>query len=137
MVLRPHLAILALMLPLAAATATSAAAEPHPTDAQVREAARRIYVHGMTAEIAADEIGPSGVPALLRLLEDASFPRRDNVVAFLAYLGGRETTAPLEQLLARGVPRGVPEEERARLLVPHALGRIAGRGDTAALDALL
>jgi hypothetical protein len=129
---RALLAGLAAFLPLS----TFAQVDP-AVDTRVRAAAVSVYVHGMTAEIAEAEVGREGVPSLLRLLDDASFPRRDNVVAFLAYLGGRETTPALIRLLERPSPEGRPEEDRARLLVPHALGRIASRGEAAALDALL
>lgn len=105
---------------------------------RVREAAETTYLHGMTAEIAERDAGPEAVPALVALLRDPGFPRRDNVVAFLAYLGGSESTAALKRFLDDPPTASVrPEESRARVLVPHALGRIAGRGDRGALDALL
>jgi hypothetical protein len=114
--------------------ATAGAANP----ATVRDAASRLYIHGMTASLAESEIGRDGVPALLSLLEDPAFPRKDNVVAFLAYLGGDESTHRLMVSLDRPLPSGAsPEEIRARLLVPHALGRIARRGNAAALETLL
>src|SRR5262245_35028777 len=68
---------------------------PAPFEERVRQSALQIYIHGMTDEIAQREVGPQGVPALLRLLDDASFPRRDNVVAFLTYLGAGESTPRL------------------------------------------
>jgi hypothetical protein len=105
---------------------------------RVRGAATATYFHGMTREIAEQEAGPQAVPELLELLRDPAFPRRDNVVAFLAYLGGAESTTPLERLLDDPpAPLATPEETRARILVPHALGRIAGRGVPQALDLLL
>jgi hypothetical protein len=107
-------------------------------DDRVRDAAQRLYIHGMTAEIAASEVGRDGVPTLLRLLDEPSFPRRDNVVAFLAYLGGPESTPVLLERLNRPLPAvASPEEVRALLLVPHALGRIAARGEGGATGALL
>ena len=114
-----------------------AQAVPAAQDERVRQSALRVYIHGMTDEIARRDVGAEGVPALLRLLDDASFPRRDNVVAYLAYLGAAESTPRLLQLLDRPAAAATPEEERARLLVPHALGHIAGRGDPEALEALL
>jgi predicted Zn-dependent protease/general stress protein YciG len=111
---------------------------PAQTGDRVREAATATYVHGMTAEIAEREAGRESVPALIALLRDPAFSRRDNVVAFLAYLGGAESTAALRRLLDDPpAARPTVEESRARVLVPHALGRIAGRGDPGALDALL
>ena len=56
----------------------------------MRREALHTYFHGITAELAQERIGPQGVPALLELLADPSFPRRDNVVAFLTYLGAGE-----------------------------------------------
>ncbi len=105
---------------------------------RVRTAALATYVHGMTAEIAAEAVGAEGVPVLLRLLADTDFPRRDNVVAFLTYLGGDEATDALLRFLHRPPARiDVPEEDRSILLAPQALGRIAGRGHGRALEALL
>lgn len=107
-------------------------------EARVERAALGLYIHGMTAAIAEQEVGRDGIPALLRFLEDPAFPRRDNVVAFLAYLGGPESTAALVRLLERRTPPDASiEDRRALLLVPHALGHIAARGDKTALDALL
>jgi hypothetical protein len=105
---------------------------------RVRDAALAVYFHGMTAAIAEREVGDAGVDELLRLLEDPTFPRHDNVVAFLAYLGGSQTTERLVRALARPAAFGTSiEDARALLLVPHALGHIAARGDRGALDALL
>ena len=109
---------------------------PDP-EARARHAVELLYIHGMTQEIADREVGKDGVPALLRLLADPATDRRDNVVAFLAYLGGAESTAALLQALNDPPSLATPEDERALLLVPHALGRIAGRGDPGALGALL
>ncbi|MDP3938970.1 MAG: hypothetical protein Q8R92_12670 [Deltaproteobacteria bacterium] len=108
------------------------------SDEAVREAALRDYIHGMTTEIAQAEVGPAGVPALIELLADPEFPRRDNVVAFLTYLGGPRATQALLALL-RDPPASVsiPEEDRALLLAPQALGHIASRGHVAAFQALL
>ncbi len=102
----------------------------------MQEAARVSYVHGMTGEIAHRQVGPEGVPSLLRLLEDPTFPRPDNVVAFLAYLGGPESTPRLQAFLGRELADEAAGG-RARLLVPEALGRIAARGDVSALSVLL
>lgn len=129
-------AALAVCLGLAVLAARSAPAAT--LEEEIAAAALVTYVHGMTAEIAADAIGAEGVSVLLRLLADPAFPRRDNLVAFLTYLGGDETTEALLGFLRRppASPR-VPEEDRALLLAPQALGRIAARGHGRALDALL
>jgi hypothetical protein len=96
------------------------------------------YIHGVTAEIAQREVGVRGVPILLRLLADPAFPRRDNVVAFLSYLGGRKAAGALLDLLRDPpAPVTIPEEDRALLLAPQALGHIAARGHPAARRALL
>ena len=123
---------------LTAASALAGGGNASDVEMRVRAAAIPVYVHGMTTEIADRQVGPGGVGALLLLLDDPSFPRRDNVVAFLAYLGGSESTPPLVRMLERPAPAAAPvEDDRALLLVPHALGRIAARGDRGALDALL
>ena len=104
----------------------------------VRTQALYTYYHGITAELAGERIGVEGVPALLRLLADPAFPRRDNVVAFLGYLGSGETTNGLLRFLsAPPASVSVPEEDRALLLLPQSLGHIASRGEPRALEALL
>src|SRR5688500_5964664 len=92
----------------------------------------------MNAEIAEREVGAAGVPALLALLGDPSFPRRDNVVAFLAYLGDDSATdALLGHLRRPPASVHVPVEDRSLLLTPHALGHLAARGHGRAHQALL
>lgn len=135
-----RIAILACLL--AAAVTTAAAREPRTAatglETRVRRAALATYVHGMTDEIAAREVGPEGVPYLLRLLVEPVFPRRDNVVALLAHLASDEVTTALLSHLENPAPAPLsPEEERSLLLVPQALGQIALRGGTAARQALL
>ena len=132
--------VLLLLLPTGAFASgdPEGSVDPEQLKESVRRAALVTYFHGMTGEIAAREVGPAGVPVLLELLEDPDFPRRDNVVAFLTYLGGPEVTAALTGFL-RTPPASadVPEEDRALLLAPQALGHIARRGDRRALRALL
>jgi hypothetical protein len=100
---------------------------------RVREAALVTYIHGMTQEIAEREVGPEGVPYLVQLLRDPEFPRRDNVVAFLIFLGYDSESQKLAEFF-HNPPADInaPEEYRARLMVPEALGRIAGRGGAVA-----
>ncbi len=108
-----------------------------PTLEQVREAASATYVHGMTDEIALREVGIDGIPHLLTILQDPTFDRRDNVVAFLAHLADNEATAALlRHLQAPPVDLASPSEDRAMLLVPLALGRIAERDGGEALELL-
>lgn len=118
--------------------AMSAMASEGPAGSRIREAALRTYVHGMTEAIARAEAGSDTVPVLHDLLVDPSFPRRDNVVAFLAYLGGGDSTPHLVAALSGGALNpALPADDRAALLIPEALGRIAERGDHKALRALL
>jgi hypothetical protein len=106
--------------------------------ARVERAATATYIHGMTDEIAASEVGPEGLEVLRALLQDPGFPRRDNVVAFMAHLGGASEREALLDYLADPVGSpSVPSEDRAFLLAPQSLGRIAFSGDAGALDALL
>lgn len=106
--------------------------------ARVRQACLGTYFHGVTAELATMAVGVEGLPELHRLLEDPAFPRRDNVAAFLAHLGDARSVEPIGGFLRRP-PAGPlsPEEDRARLLAPQALGMIAGRGAEEALALLL
>lgn len=138
---RSHLILLASLLLLAAGAGAGAAAEDSvapPTDDPVRQAALALWVHGVDDQLAESEIGADGVPRLLELLADPDFPRRDNVVAFLAHLApDSSTSALLEHLRNPAAAPASPEEDRAMLLVPHALGRIASRGGVRALEALL
>ena len=114
-----------------------AAAQSAMTEARVRDAALVTYIHGMNDEIAAREVGLEGVPALLGLLGDPAFPRRDNVVAFLGHLRSKTATASLAGFLAHPVgDLAAPPNDRAVLLVPRALGLIAQAGDPAAAATL-
>jgi hypothetical protein len=128
---RPLLLVLALSTAAPVAVADS-------LDARVEQAALRTYIHGITPEIAEREVGAAGVPALLRLVADPAFQRRDNAVAFLALLGDERATAALMRFLNDPPgPVGRPEEDRSLLLVPQALGKLAQRGERRALDELL
>jgi hypothetical protein len=104
---------------------------------RVRQAALVTHIHGITQEIAEREIGPEGVPVLLELLRDPDFPRRDNVVAFLVYLAPDGKAPALVDFLENPPgDRSRPEEYRATLMVPEALGRIAARGGDVARELL-
>lgn len=108
------------------------------SQAGVREAASRTYIHGMTREIAMQEVGRAGVPTLLALLDDPSFERRDNVVAMLGFLvEDAEVEALVEQLRAPKGDLNRPEDLRAALLVPQVLGHAAVRGNDRALEVLM
>ena len=137
-----HAALMVVVL-LGAPLVSPAASPASPPAAnglfeRVRQAALVTYVHGMTEAIAVEEVGPDGVPALRRLLADRDFPRRDNVVAMLGFLGGDEDARALTALLqAPPAPPEIPEEDRALLLAPQSLGQIASRGSDVALQTLL
>ena len=125
-------------------SATHASAQPRvqerrqALDPGVVDAALATYIHGMTPELAREVVGVGGVPTLRALLRDPMFPRRDNVVAMLACLADPTATDDVIAFLAHP-PRSatVAEEDRALLLAPEALGRIAARGNQQALDVLL
>jgi hypothetical protein len=111
-------------------------AQPAPED--VRTEALKTWIHGITDELAQSRIGPQGVPELIGLLGDSSFPRRDNVVAYLGWLGnGRSAEALVRFLNSPPADVSRPAEDRALLLAPQSLGQIAGRGHQGALQALL
>jgi len=106
--------------------------------AAIRKAMMATYIHGVDDELAAEVLKPEAIPVLRRLLLDPSFPRRDNIVAFLAHMDRGAATQDLLALLAKA-PASLldPAEDRAQLLAPQALGHIARRGDPRALEALL
>ena len=110
---------------------------PAALEPRVVDAALQFYVHGVTPELAAELVGAEGVPTLHALLRDPAFPRRENVIAFLAHLGGAESTAALLAFFESPGDPAIPEEDRALLLAPQALGHLAQRGDQGALTALL
>jgi len=107
-------------------------------ETSVRAAAEATYIHGMTEEIALAEVGPEGLPVLRQLLGAPDFPRRDNVVAFMAFLGGAPETDELIRFLeSPPASLEIPEEDRAFVLTPQVLGQIAFHGDRGALGTLL
>ncbi len=123
---------------LAPAVAQAGTADAVTLEERVRSAVAVTYPHGITDEIARQAIGAEGVPILLRMLADPRTERRDNVIAFLSCLAHDDATPHLLHFLDRPpADLGRPEEDRAALLTPRALGRIAERGGRQALDALL
>ncbi|MDX1382867.1 MAG: hypothetical protein R3190_04430 [Thermoanaerobaculia bacterium] len=126
------------LLALVCAALPLAPLRAQPIDEEVREAALVTHIHGITEEIATSTIGAAGVPTLIRLLQDPDFPRRDNVAAYLGWLGGGAATDALVAFLSDPpADPSIPEEDRALLLAPQSLGQIAGRGNGRALQALL
>lgn len=113
-------------------------AEGETLEERVRSALLDTYIHGVTPKIAEEKVGRAGVPVLIALLRDPAFPRRDNVVAFLSYLADDSATPDILAYLRNPpAPLAIPEEDRALLLAPQALGHIAGRGHKKALAALM
>ena len=127
------------LLALLAIGGFSAASAQQPDRAERVDAAARVtYFHGITAEIAHDAVGVEGVPRLLELLRDPDFPRRDNVVGFLTWLGDGATTAEIVAFLeSSSMTARTAEEFRALIIAPQALGHIASRGYAPAETALL
>ena len=123
---------------VSAPRAASLAGSRREMEEKVVKASLATYFHGITEEISLAEVGPNGLPVLRKLLADRTFPRRDNVVAFLGFLGGaEETDAILAYMSSPPASPAVPEEDRSLLLAPQSLGRIAFHGDRAALGALM
>lgn len=117
---------------------SSASAAPAASEPEVREAMLVTYIHGVDDRLAEEVLAPGARPALRRLLEDPAFPRRDNIVAFLAHFGDEEGVPALLEFLANPPAAvEVPEEDRALLMAPEALGHLARRGHRAGLDVLL
>ena len=122
--------------------AVSAGRAPAPHEdalrGEVRQAMLRTYFHGVDDDLAARVLPPGSVPILKELLADPLFPRRDNVVAFLAHTDRGAAVSSLLSFLGRPpASPEIPEEDRALMLAPQALGHIARRGGGAALEALL
>jgi len=133
--------------PLAGAPVAPPATAPHaPTsrdlalarELRVREAMLVTYVHGVDDPLAAAVLADEDLPCLRRLLAESTFPRRDNVVAFLGHRdSARAVPALLEFLSHPPAPATRPEEDRALLLAPEVLGNLARRGADGALAALM
>ena len=105
---------------------------------EVVEAVEALYIHGLTEEIALEKVGRKGVPVLIKLLADAKCRNRDNVVIFLGHLGRNNAARALVAFLQNPpAPVTIPEEDRALLHAPQALGQIAARGEHGALQALM
>ena len=124
----------------ALASAVAASASPAAlAEEDLRRVAGEIYIHGMTREIAESEVGPQGVPDLVRLLWDREFDHRDNVVALLGFLGGDGVVAELLRFMdAPPFPLDEPAEDRALLLIPEALGHLAaGSAESSAVQVLM
>ena len=106
----------------------------HADDFQnIRDHIEELRRQMAAAEIAASQVGVDRLEQLHALLAEDDFPRRDNLVAFLHYLGDERSAHLLEQFLIDPPAfRSDPNAERALLLAAPALGRIAGRGSAAA-----
>jgi len=130
--------LLASMLLLAPALRAQQPASDLELERRVRQAMTVVHVHGVTEQVANAEVGAEGVPVLRRLLFEPDLDRRDSVVAFLARLGDDASVPDLLAFLEHPpASPTVPEEDRALLMAPQALGYIAARGHEGAMDALL
>lgn len=135
---RPAALIAAFLLIVGSGTVLASAPGTGPEPIDLKSAMLKTYVHGVNDALAAEVVREADLPELRLLLLDPSFPRRDNVVAFLAHRDGDGAVGPLLALLHRPpADLSVPEEDRAILLAPQALGQLARRGSRPALDALL
>jgi hypothetical protein len=133
-----HAIVVSTAIIMAVVLAGDASAGPVSDADSTREAMLRTYVHGVNDELAAEVLNVDALPVLRDLLADPGFPRRDNVVAFIAHLdSGGSTQALLDFLVDPPAGWSSPEEDRALLLAPVALGYIAAEGDRRALDSLL
>lgn len=111
---------------------------PASTEIEVRRAMLQTYLHGVDEALAANVLSTEALPVLRRLLLEPGFERRDNVIAFLAQLDTGQGVADIRTLIASPpVDPTSPEEDRALLMAPLALGQIARHGGRAGLDALL
>ena len=111
---------------------------PSERETVVREAMLATYIHGVDEKLAGDLLRPGDEAILRTLLLDPGFPRRDNLVAFLAFVAGDDAVPDLLSLVSTPRPASIsPEEERALLMTPQALGHIARRGGDKALGTLL
>jgi len=97
----------------------------------------RRHFHGVTAEVARDQLPSDPLPELHARLADPVYPHRDSVLAYLAWIGDARTVEAVGRFLSDGSSASSPEELRAVLLAPAILGEIARRGESAALEALL
>jgi hypothetical protein len=107
-------------------------------DARLRTAMLRVYVHGVDDRLAEEVVSEQDLPRLRHLLADPTFPRRTTWSRSSRTATAGTPWAPSSPSL-EAPPRAlhIPEEERAALLVPHALGHLARRGSEAARHALL
>ena len=127
--------LLSISLPFQALVAQQA---PSDRESVVRAAMLATYIHGVDDKLAAQVLQPGDEGILRALLLDPDFPRRDNLVAFLAFVGSDDSVPDMLSLVsASRAIAASPEEERALLMTPQALGYIAGRGGEKALATLL
>eukprot|EP00045_Choanoeca_perplexa_P007685 m.70651 g.70651 ORF g.70651 m.70651 type:complete len:514 (+) comp14171_c0_seq2:158-1699(+) len=86
------------------------------------------YFDGVTEEIANQVIQTDEErAALIELLKDDNFPRQDNTVTFMGYLGN-DTAADALAIYWNRTKKASAEERRAFMMVLHSLGLQAQRG---------
>src|SRR3954469_11540030 len=103
------LALACVLAPVTPAKAAAIAASPAagariaaPVEDEdaVRKAMLVTYIHGVDETLAQQVLAPGAMPVLHRLLADPTFPRRDNVVAFLTYADRGEAVPHLLSFLS-------------------------------------
>lgn len=104
----------------------------------VAEAMLAVYIHGVTEEVAVevqDGLPVDMRPVLKKLLRDPTFPRPDNLVAFLSYIPDADALDDVVIAL-EAAPWGweTPEADRAMLMLPEAIGHMARQGDPRAFE---
>ena len=104
---------------------------------RVKEFVRQEYVHGIPYD-KARSLGPAAIPILESMLSDskeqAAWP---NIVTTLGYVGNESSTEHLIDFLENRFQEEInPNQFRALLLAPPALGHLAQRGDRKAYSYL-
>lgn len=106
-------------------------------DGSLDDILARTHFHGVTSDIARAELPEGAIDGLHARLADPDFSNRDNVLAYLAWVGDARTVEAVARFLAETSRGDSPEELRAVLLAPAILGEVARRGDRRALETLL
>ncbi len=83
-------------------------------------------------------LGNDAVPLFIAAIQDRNRSRQwENAVLALGYLGQKQGTRPLIELLEKTEGTTRSEESRALFAVPFSLALLAGQGDADALDYLI
>lgn len=105
--------------------------------ADVEGFVRQSFTHGITpADVA--PLGPGAVQPLIALLDRPDLePHARNIVSALGALGDARATEPLIRYLENATGEVSEGKFQALLVVPVALGQLAGAGDNTALQYLI